>query len=97
MLAAILDTCVLWPSRKRDFLLSMAAEGLYRPLWSEAILEELRRHEALKLHRRGGLDEAPTAARANSLVYKMRTSFDDALVTGWEGGVQPVVATSHVR
>lgn len=85
MFAAIFDTCVLWPSLKRDFLLSMAVEGLYRPLWSEAILEELRRNEALKLYRRGGLDEAAAAARAESLVYKMRTSFDDALVTGWEG------------
>ena len=85
MFAAVLDTCVLWPSPKRDFLLSMAAEGLYRPLRSEAILEELRRHEALKLLRREGLDGAAAAARADSLVYKMRTYFDDAFVTGWAG------------
>jgi hypothetical protein len=83
MFAALLDTCVLWPSLQRDFLLSMAAEGLYRPLWSEAILDELYRHEQRKLIRRGG--EAVLARQAaEHLLDRMNAAFADAVVTGWE-------------
>lgn len=84
MFSAILDTCVLWPSLQRDFLLSMAIEGLYRPLWSEAILAELCRSEEIKLSN-CGYDESAAIEKSNRLVDRMRTAFDDALVTGWEG------------
>lgn len=76
-------TNVLWPSLQRDFLLSMAAEGLCRPLWSEAILEELHEHEALKLVSRGAA-HADALARTEQLIGRMRGAFDDAIVTGWE-------------
>ena len=83
MFAALLDTSVLWPSLQRDFLLSLAIEGLYRPLWSTEILAELEYHETQKLINRG---EPPTAAtaRASHLIRQMTTAFDDALVENWE-------------
>lgn len=83
MFAAILDTCVLWPSLQRDFLLSMAVEGLYRPLWSQAILDELYLHEQLKLIERGSEPSAALEA-ANGLIHQMSSAFDDAMVLGWE-------------
>lgn len=79
----LFDTSVLWPSLQRDFLLSMAAEGLYRPIWSQAILDELVRVEADKRVRRGAEPEqAETAARR--LIDQMGWAFDDSCVTGWE-------------
>ena len=85
MFSALLDTSVLWPSTQRDFLLSLAAENVYRPLWSDAILEELEAHEALKLVDRGRANPQEAADRASRLVEEMRAGFDDASVIGWEG------------
>jgi predicted nucleic acid-binding protein len=80
---ALLDTCILWPSLQRDFLLSLAVEGMYRPIWSSAILDELEYQEAQKLERRGS-GAADAASRAAYLVGEMRRAFDDAEVIGWE-------------
>lgn len=86
MFSAFLDTNVLWPSLQRDYLLSLAADGLYRPLWSEAVLSELLEHEALKRVGRGTpVDDA--VAEAEHLVDRMRQSFGDAIVVGWESMV----------
>jgi len=80
---ALLDTCVLWPSLQRDFLLSLAVVGLYRPVWSSAILDELQYHEEHKLIKHGTpADEA--SQRSQRLITQMRRAFNDAEVEGWE-------------
>lgn len=81
MFAAFLDTNVVWPSLRRDFFLSLAVERAYRPLWSDAILDELASHERRKLEGRG---IAHAGARASALVSALRESFPEAIVTGWE-------------
>jgi hypothetical protein len=83
MFIALLDTCVLWPSLCRDFLLSLAIEGLYRPVWSEVVLDELEYHEARKL-RDVGVAEEEATQRALRLIGHMREHFADAVVSGWE-------------
>ena len=83
MFVALLDTSVLWPSLCRDFLLSLAVEGLYRLVWSDAVLDELEYHEASKL-RRAGVPADDADRRARHLLYQMREHFADAVVTGWE-------------
>jgi hypothetical protein len=83
MFAALLDTSVLWPSLQRNFLLSLAIEGLYRPLWSSEILAELEYHEARKLINRGEQPDA-AAVRTRHLIDQMTTAFDDSLVENWE-------------
>lgn len=83
MFSALLDTCVLVPSRARDVLLEIASTGAYRPLWSTEILAELERTLRLLLGKRGASQEE-TDAYLTRLFRQMDTTFPDALVTGWE-------------
>jgi hypothetical protein len=43
---AVLDACVLYPTVMRNLLLACADAGLYRPHWSDRILEEWARAAA---------------------------------------------------
>jgi predicted nucleic acid-binding protein len=73
--SALLDTCVLYPGYLRDTLLRVAETGLYRPLWSMGILDELRRNLIKKRI------PADTVER---LISAMQAAFDEAEVTGYE-------------
>jgi hypothetical protein len=81
--AAVLDACVLWPSLQRDLLLSLAVEGLYRPLWSDVLLDEVEDNEAAKLVRRGSTQE-DALRRASFLRREMVRAFPDAIVAAFE-------------
>jgi len=87
MFSAILDTCVLWPSLQRDFLLSLAVEGIYRPLWSDQILEELQHEETRKLLKRGST-QVEAESRAALLIATMQAAFDDSCVSGLDSFTQ---------
>lgn len=81
--SAFLDTCVLVPSRGRDVLLKVAVGGVYRPLWSSVVLDELARTLRTLGERRGAAPDE-TDAYVGRLVRQMTQSFPDALVEGWE-------------
>ena len=91
MTTALLDTCVLVPSRARDVLLEIASTGAYRPLWSTEILAELDRTLRLLLAKRGASPEE-VDAYLTRLFRQMRITFPDALATEWE----PLVPTIHL-
>lgn len=43
-LTAALDANVLYPQWPRDVMLTLAAMGYYDPVWSDQIVEEMRRN-----------------------------------------------------
>lgn len=89
MVSALLDTCVLVPSRARDVLLEIASTGAYRPLWSSEILAELDRTLRLLLGKRGVASEEADAYLTR-LLGQMNTTFPDALVPEWNPLVKAI-------
>ena len=71
---AVLDTCVLYPVHLRDTLLRLAERGLYLPLWSEDILDELT----------DNLNERIAPESVERLLAEMHRSFPEAEVTGYK-------------
>jgi predicted nucleic acid-binding protein len=70
--SAVLDACVLYPFSLRDTLLRLAEAQLFVPLWSDRIVEEVRRN---LIQKRGVAEE-----KANRLVGIMRAAFEEAEV-----------------
>ncbi len=75
MYTVVLDACVLFPNILRDTLLTLAERELFHPLWSEAILDEVRRNVIAKR-------KVDPAAFDRALAL-MDAAFDDALVANW--------------
>ncbi|MFT4307325.1 MAG: PIN domain-containing protein [Microbacterium sp.] len=77
MYRAVLDTCVLVPDLQRDFLLQLAAEEAYTPLWGTGILHELDYVLAALAQRRR---LAADSERRRHLFDRMREAFPGALI-----------------
>lgn len=67
----VLDACVLYPVSLRDTLLRAAEHGLYQPVWSELILEEMRRNL---------VEDRRIDASRSRLIAQMRLAFPRAEV-----------------
>ncbi len=79
----LIDACVLTPVIMREVVLGAASENLFKPLWSQRVLQEWTR--AAK--RRGGSEGE---ARANGDIALMRARWPDAEVDGWEAHVREI-------
>ena len=83
MFVAVGDTAVLWPDSQRDYLLSLAADGVYRAIWSDVILDEVHYTQVDK-HIRHKFTKSQAEEKANHLITQMRTHFPDSSIQGWE-------------
>lgn len=75
--SVFLDACVLVPIALADTLLRLAEAGLYRPLWSDRVLDEMV--DAI-----GMIHPELASGLARSRADAMQASFEDACVTDWE-------------
>lgn len=72
VLPVILDSCVLYPMYLRDTLLCAAEAGLYRPHWSQEILDGALRNLVAK--------QQITAQQASRLEQQIKSAFPDAML-----------------
>ena len=77
---AVLDACVLIPAALRDLLLSCADVGVFRPIWQDEILDEVKRNGSRLLVKRNGLTEPAALAAVEYILSKMADAFPDATV-----------------
>jgi predicted nucleic acid-binding protein len=74
---ALLDACVMVPIALTDTLLRLAEAELYRPAWSQKILDEARA-AILEIHP----DEDP--GRVDARLRSMNEAFEGACVQNWQ-------------
>jgi hypothetical protein len=77
---AALDACVLIPPGLRDLLLSCAHESVFRPVWQDEILDEVRRNSVKLLIERCRLPGEAAVAAVEHTLAQMRRAFPDACV-----------------
>lgn len=80
---AFIDAQILVEARPRDVLLTLADAGLFEPLWSPLVLEEMGRH----------LPATMTPEQKSRLVTAMNRAFPDASIE-WSGYVEVKVRLS---
>lgn len=77
MLRAVLDACTLVPSLQRDFLLQLATEEAFAPVWGTGIVTELD-YILARLHERRGVSDSED--RRHHLLTQMKRAFPGSKV-----------------
>ena len=81
-LLGVLDANVLYPFQLRNLLLWLAQAGLYEPLWSELILDEVRRNLRVNANL--------TEEQLDHLDSQMHQAFPEACGSRFQGAEQDV-------
>lgn len=79
---ALIDANVLVGALNRNILLSLAAEGFFRPRWSKAILDETERGIAKALGANGSAEDARRHREA------IESAFPESMITSYEALIQ---------
>lgn len=82
MYRAVLDTCALVPSLQRDFLLQLATEEAYAPVWGSGILFELD-YVLAGLHNKREINDS--AGRRRRLFDQLKQAFPGSEVQAPKG------------
>ena len=93
MYRAVLDACVLVPNLQRDFLLQLATEEAFSPLWGSGILTELD-YTLAKLHGITGITDGEE--RRRHLLAQMKRAFPGSEVNSRCTGYRRIVTTRVV-
>ena len=90
---AVLDACVLYGMPLRDTLLRVAEEGLYRPVWSHEIWNEVLRHLKDPMERKRPL----TDDDATHLLTTIERHFPEAFVSNYENLITTMTGDAEDR
>lgn len=82
MFRAVLDACTLVPNLQRDFLLQLATEEAFAPVWGTGILAELD-YTLADLHQRRNVTDS--AERRSRLLAQMEAAFPGSEVNAPKG------------
>lgn len=74
MFRVVLDTCVLVPDLRRDFILSLADAGAFSPYWGTGILYELD-YVLDRLYETRGIDPDERLRRRKHLLTQIEQAF----------------------
>lgn len=74
----VLDACVLFPALTRDLLLTLAADGAYAAIWTDEIIDEMRRNIVVN-H-----PDIEVSKLDSNLIATMNGALPAARLTGFE-------------